>query len=127
MHTIPGVTDSSVTLRPAGAEGRDAAERWHATGYETPVFVSDHGRRALIVEATAAIAGVLFAVWLGALLFGALGFGRAALPGAQVFAGHGRHGPALVARVGTAIPRPATTRRTRFVALVDTDPPTVRR
>jgi len=121
------VTNRSVPLPPAGAEGRDGAERWHATGYEAPVFVSDRGRRALMVEGAAATAGMLFAVWLGALLFGAFGFGHAALPGVRVLAAHTSHGPVLVARVRRPLPRPAVTRHTRFVALVDSDKATVRR
>jgi hypothetical protein len=64
------------------------AHWWTATGHERPVFLDERGRRRRWVLAGGVLAGALAALWLTALLAGAVGF--SSLPLA--------HGPELSAR-----------------------------
>lgn len=47
---------------------------WTATGHERPVFLDEHGRRRRWVLAGGALAGGASAMWLTALVAGAIGF-----------------------------------------------------
>jgi hypothetical protein len=47
---------------------------WTATGHERPVFLDEHGRRRRWVLVGGALAGAASALWLAALLAGAVGF-----------------------------------------------------
>jgi hypothetical protein len=47
---------------------------WTATGHERPVFLDEHGRRRRWVLAGGALGGGASALWLGALVAGAIGF-----------------------------------------------------
>lgn len=47
---------------------------WTATGHEPPVFLDEHGRRRRWVALGGALAGGGAALWLGALVAGAIGF-----------------------------------------------------
>jgi len=54
---------------------RDGADIvWTATGHERPVFLDEHGRRRRWVLAGGALAGGASAMWLTALVAGAIGF-----------------------------------------------------
>ncbi len=64
------------------------AHWWTATGHERPVFLDEHGRRRRWVLAGGVLAGALAALWLTALLVGAIGFSTLPLT----------HMPRLVAR-----------------------------
>jgi hypothetical protein len=55
------------------------ADVWWATGNEEPVFLDDAGRRRPLVLVAGAIAAAASAVWLAALVTGAIGF--SSLPG----------------------------------------------
>lgn len=57
-------------------DNRTAAQGgvWTATGHERPVFLDEHGRRRRWVFAGGGLAGGLSALWLGALVTGAIGF-----------------------------------------------------
>jgi hypothetical protein len=50
------------------------AHWWTATGHERPVFLDEHGRRRRWVLAAGALAGAAAALWLTALVIGAIGF-----------------------------------------------------
>jgi hypothetical protein len=54
----------------------EADARWTATGHERPVFLDEHGTRRRWVLLAGALAGTLAALWLTALLAGAVGFSR---------------------------------------------------
>lgn len=47
---------------------------WTATGHERPVFFDEHGRRRRWVLLGGALSGGVSALWLGALIAGAIGF-----------------------------------------------------
>jgi hypothetical protein len=47
---------------------------WTATGHERPVFLDEHGRRRRWVLAGGLLTGGLSALWLAALIAGAIGF-----------------------------------------------------
>src|SRR5450759_2146335 len=47
---------------------------WTATGHERPVFLDEHGRRRRWVLAGGVLTGGASALWLGALVAGAIGF-----------------------------------------------------
>jgi hypothetical protein len=85
------------THASADAHAPAAAHWWTATGHERPVFLDERGRRRRWVLAGGVLAGALAALWLTALLAGAVGF--SSLPLA--------HGPKLsapphIAAVGLA-------------------------
>ncbi len=62
-------------MEPLAHLRRDGANTvWTATGHERPVFLDEHGRRLRWVLAGGAFAGGASALWLTALVAGAIGF-----------------------------------------------------
>jgi hypothetical protein len=73
----PDAPDGAHLDAPAGAHldaPAGARHWWTATGHERPVFLDERGRRRRWVLAGGALAGGLAALWLTALLAGAIGF-----------------------------------------------------
>jgi hypothetical protein len=67
---------------------------WTATGHERPVFLDEHGRRRRWVWLGGALTGGASALWLGALIAGAIGFSsmpslQASHPGSALLASRG--------------------------------------
>jgi hypothetical protein len=69
MHT-------SSPVRTSPHIDRQLAEEvvWTATGHERPVFLDEHGKRRRWVWLGGALTGGASALWLGALIAGAIGF-----------------------------------------------------
>jgi hypothetical protein len=84
MHSPRDQIDAPVGAHPASAHW------WTATGHERPVFLDEHGRRRRWVLAGGMLAGVLAALWLTALVVGAIGF--ATLPAIGVHSIGAQHG-----------------------------------
>ncbi len=59
---------------------------WTATGHERPVFLDEYGRRRRWVLAGGVLGGSASALWLGALVAGAIGFST--MPAIGVHAQH---------------------------------------
>jgi hypothetical protein len=81
---------------------------WTATGHEPPVFLDEHGRRRRWVALGGALAGGGAALWLGALVAGAIGFST--MPALQ-----GRT-PLVASRTASAAARTLDVARTVPVA-----------
>lgn len=56
---------------------------WTATGHERPIFLDEHGRRRRWVLLGGVLSGSASALWLGALVAGAIGFSSLPTIGAQ--------------------------------------------
>jgi len=56
---------------------------WTATGHERPIFLDEHGRRRRWVLLGGVLSGSASALWLGALVAGAIGFSSLPAIGVQ--------------------------------------------
>jgi hypothetical protein len=81
---------------PTGVPAQEQPAIWTATGHERPVFLDERGRRRRWVWLGGALTGGVSALWLGALIAGAIGF--SSMPSLQ--ASHA--GSALLASRGAA-------------------------
>jgi len=88
---------TTTNLTGAGAPG-PASRPPERPERERPVFVADHGRRKALMRAMTVLGAVLIAVWLIALVAGALGLGN--LPGVPFSAGSDHGQPATSASQG---------------------------
>jgi len=79
---------------------------WTATGHERPVFLDEHGRRRRWVLLGGVLSGSASALWLGALVAGAIGF--SSLPAVGVQPG------AIASRAASSTPGQAPVRFSSF-------------
>jgi hypothetical protein len=90
-HRPPaGGSDADAGARPHDGRSEERSV-WTATGHESPVFLDHGGRRRRWVLAGGALAGAAAALWLAALVAGAIGFATLPLPRTLGFGHHHRH------------------------------------